>query len=76
MITSNVSALPEVAGDAALLIDPRDEAEIASAIALLARDEDLRADLIARGHERVKRFSWTRSAELTLEAYERAVTST
>ena len=76
VITSNVSALPEVAGDAALLIDPRDEAEIASAIALLARDEDLRADLIARGHERVKRFSWTRSAELTLEAYERAVTST
>jgi len=76
VITSNVSALPEVAGDAALLVDPRDEDEIAGAIARLARDEDLRESLIARGHERVKRFSWTRTAELTLEAYERAVTST
>ena len=76
VITSNVSALPEVAGDAALLVDPRDEAAIASAIANLTRDEDLRTRLIARGHERVERFSWTRTARLTLEAYERAVSMT
>lgn len=76
VITSNVSALPEVAGNAALLVDPRDEGAIASAIANLALDEDLRARMIARGHERVGHFSWTRTAELTLEAYERAVTST
>jgi glycosyltransferase involved in cell wall biosynthesis len=69
---SNASSLPEVAGDAALLFDPHDEAAIASAISRLLGDETLRARLQARGLARVRRFTWERTAQLTLESYARA----
>lgn len=73
VITSKVSALPEVAGNAALLVDPTSEAEIAGAIAQLLSDAQLRARLIAAGRERLAQFDWRRTAELTVAAYERAV---
>ncbi len=73
VITSNVSSLPEVAGDAALLVDPLDEAAIADALKRLAHDSALRADLSTRGLERAKKFSWRQSAEQTMETYRRAL---
>lgn len=73
VITSKVSALPEVTGNAALLVDPTSEAEIAGAIAQLLSDAQLRARLIAAGRERLRLFDWRRTAELTVAAYERAV---
>jgi glycosyltransferase involved in cell wall biosynthesis len=69
---SNASSLPEVAGDAALLFDPHDQAAIASAISRLLGDETLRARLQARGLARVRRFTWQRTAQLTLDSYARA----
>jgi glycosyltransferase involved in cell wall biosynthesis len=69
VITSNVSSLPEVVGDAALLIDPMDAGAIADAMARVLGDTALRADLIRRGHERVKTFSWERSVARVHEIY-------
>ncbi|HEV3035772.1 MAG TPA: glycosyltransferase family 1 protein [Solirubrobacteraceae bacterium] len=70
---SNASSLPEVAGDAALLFDPHDEAAIASAISRLLGDESLRARLQALGSAQAQRFTWERTARLTLESYARAL---
>jgi glycosyltransferase involved in cell wall biosynthesis len=70
---SNASSLPEVAGDAALLFDPSDESAIAAALARLLGDQALREDLRARGLERAGRFTWERTASLTLESYARAL---
>ena len=70
---SNTSSLPEVAGDAALLFDPRSEVEIAAAIDRLLTD---RAEAQRRrelGVERARQFSWERTARLTLESYRRAL---
>jgi len=69
VITSNVSSLPEVVGDAALLIDPLDERSIADAMYRVLTEPALAADLVRRGHERVKAFSWQRSASRTHEIY-------
>jgi glycosyltransferase involved in cell wall biosynthesis len=69
VITSNVSSLPEVVGDAALLIDPLDAGAIADAMAQVLTDQALRASLIARGHERVKAFSWARSVGRVRQVY-------
>jgi glycosyltransferase involved in cell wall biosynthesis len=57
VITSNTSSLPEVAGDAALLVDPYDPADIAAAIRRVDAEAGLRNDLAARGRERAKLFS-------------------
>jgi glycosyltransferase involved in cell wall biosynthesis len=65
---ANVSSLPEVAGDAALLFDPRDPAAIASALQRLLTDDLLRARLRARGLKRCAEFTWERSAGGVLEA--------
>jgi glycosyltransferase involved in cell wall biosynthesis len=70
---SNASSLPEVAGDAALLFDPHDLAQLSEAIERLLDDSELRAKLIARGHERVKHFTWERTARGTLDSYARAL---
>jgi glycosyltransferase involved in cell wall biosynthesis len=69
VITSNVSSLPEVVGDAAILIDPMDAGAIASAMAQVLGDPKLRDDLIRRGRERVKAFSWTRSVARVRQVY-------
>lgn len=70
VITSNVSSLPEVTGDAALLVDPRSEAELAAAILRLAGDRDLCATLRERGMRRAGLFSWQRTAAETWAVYE------
>ena len=61
VVTSNVSSLPEVAGGAALLVDPHDTDAIADGIRRAVNDEDVRADLIARGLARARQFSWAQS---------------
>jgi glycosyltransferase involved in cell wall biosynthesis len=73
VITSNISSLPEVVGDAALLIDPMDAAAIADAMARVLGDAALREQLICKGRERVKHFSWTRSVARTREIYAEVV---
>ena len=69
VITSNVSSLPEVVGDAALLIDPMDPTSIADGLARVLCDADLRADLVRRGQARARAFSWERSAARVHEVY-------
>lgn len=69
VITSNVSSLPEVVGDAALLVDPYDTGAIADALERVLSDEALRRDLIARGHARASGFSWERSVRRIREIY-------
>jgi glycosyltransferase involved in cell wall biosynthesis len=70
---SDASSLPEVAGDAALLFDPRDEVAIATALQRLLGDPALVETLRARGLERARAFTWERTARLTLESYARAL---
>jgi glycosyltransferase involved in cell wall biosynthesis len=69
VVTSNVSSLPEVAGGAALLVDPHDTNAIAHGICRTVSDEALRADLIARGLERARSFSWAQSVRKIHEIY-------
>ena len=58
VITSNVSALPEIAGDAAVLVDPRSETELRDALRRLLEDPVLRAELARRGRRRAEQFRW------------------
>lgn len=69
---SNASAVPEVAGDAALLFDPTRTDEIADAVSRLLVDDGLRAELGERGRRRAAEFTWRRAAEETLASFERA----
>jgi len=70
---SNVSSLPEVAGDAALLFDPRDVRSMADAIAQGLTNAALRADLRARGLARAARLTWEQAARHTRQLYEAAI---
>jgi glycosyltransferase involved in cell wall biosynthesis len=72
---SNASSLPEVAGDAALLFDPRARPEIAAALLRLLDDEPLRQRLCARGRQRAALFTWERTAAATLASYARVLGS-
>lgn len=69
---SNVSAMPEVAGEAARYFDPQDAEQIAAAVLELLKDGALAARLVTAGYARAETFSWARTAELTLESYARA----
>jgi O-antigen biosynthesis alpha-1,2-mannosyltransferase len=69
VLTSNVSALPEVSGEAALLIDPADSASIAEGLRKLAQNETLRAELIEKGLKRSEEFAWDQAAEQTWKVY-------
>lgn len=70
VITSNVSSLPEVAGDAAILIDPLNVEELANAIDRVLSDKNLREDLINKGFKRISEFSWEKAAQKTLSVFE------
>jgi glycosyltransferase involved in cell wall biosynthesis len=70
---SNRTALPEVAGDAAILFDPDDEEAVTAALARLLRDEALRRELAARGLARAALFTWEATAEATVASYRRAL---
>ncbi len=70
VVTSNVSSLPEVMGDAALFVDPYDADAIADGIRRVIIDPALRADLRARGLARAREFSWERSVRRVREIYD------
>ncbi|TAJ08945.1 MAG: glycosyltransferase family 1 protein [Nitrospirae bacterium] len=69
VITSNSTSLPEVAGDAALLVDPENVEALGDALQRMVEDAALQATLRAKGFERVKGFTWDRSARLTMNLY-------
>ncbi|MEZ5356744.1 MAG: glycosyltransferase family 1 protein [Bryobacteraceae bacterium] len=69
VVTSNVSSLPEVVGEAAMLVSPDNVFEIARGIKDVLLSETLRQDLILRGYEQVRRFSWDRTARQVLDTY-------
>jgi len=73
VLTSNVSSLPEVLGQAALLVNPENVFDIARGIRQVLTDDTLRQELIQRGYEQVQRYSWKRSAEQVLQVYESVV---
>lgn len=72
VITSNTGSLPEVAGDAAYLVDPRDTEAIAEALLRIAEDPATRANLRERGLQRAACFTWKSTAQQTLQSYARA----
>ncbi|MCC6527926.1 MAG: glycosyltransferase family 4 protein [Polyangiaceae bacterium] len=69
VVCSNLTSLPEVAGDAALSCDPRDEAALAAAVRRVVDDAELRRDLARRGLARAARFSWLGTARATVAVY-------
>ena len=69
VIASNRAAVPEVAGDAAWLVDPLDTEELADAMVALTRDAERRAELSRRGLERAARFTWGEAVEKTWQVY-------
>ncbi len=69
VITSNTSSMPEVAGDAAKIIDPFKPEEITEALITLVDNNELRDNLVAKGLERARKFSWKAMAESVLEIY-------
>ncbi len=71
VICSNTSSLPEVVGDAALLVNPRDVGALAAAIERVITDAALRAEMHARGLANAARFSWEQAARETIAVYER-----
>lgn len=75
VITSNVSSMPEVAQDAALLIDPFSIDSIADAMLYIYKDEDMRNELIAKGRKRRLDFSWDKTADALWECMARTVNS-
>lgn len=70
VLTSNTSAMPEVAGDAAVLVDPLDTAAIAQGLSRLAADSALRAHLIQAGFARAREFTWEKSVDATWQVYQ------
>ena len=72
VVTSNVSSLPEVVGNAAIQVNPENVFEIARGIRDALLDEELRAYLIREGPEHARRFSWERTAKEVLEIYQEA----
>jgi glycosyltransferase involved in cell wall biosynthesis len=73
VVCSDRAALPEVVGDAALLVDPQDAGAIAGALARVLDDDQLRQTLRARGLARAARFTWERTAQATARVYEQAL---
>jgi glycosyltransferase involved in cell wall biosynthesis len=69
VVTSDRSALPEVAGDAALLVDPGDTDALHKALNDLTINRDLRQGLIRRGIERARTFTWEKAVRETWEVY-------
>ncbi|MDQ3702685.1 MAG: glycosyltransferase family 4 protein, partial [Chloroflexota bacterium] len=73
VIAADRASIPEVAGSAAILIDPEDPDALAGAMARVADDAILRAELRRRGHARALEFSWERAARETLDVFEEAL---
>ena len=71
VITSHTTSMPEVAGDAALLVNPHSVEEICAAMTRLAEDETLRQELITKGREQRQKFSWDRTADALWQTIEK-----
>ncbi len=69
VLTSNVSSLPEIAGDAALTVDPRDDAALRAGLERLLEDSPWRAAAVQRGIMRAREYPWSRCIDATVEAY-------
>lgn len=69
VVASNTSSLPEITGDAAILIDPNDPNNLAEAIWEVINNSQMRQKLIQKGKERAKQYSWQQNARETLKAY-------
>ena len=74
-ITSNVTSMPEVAGDAAILTDPFSFESISNAMVQIATDEKLRTSLIEKGRQRRQLYSWQKSADRLWDVILKAVQS-
>ena len=72
VITSNVTGCPEIAGNAAILVNPRSVDEISQAMVKIAKNKDLRKQLIESGLKRAGEFSWEESAQKHLEVFEQS----
>jgi glycosyltransferase involved in cell wall biosynthesis len=72
VLTSNTTSLPEVAGDAALLVDPTSAHELTAGLTLLMTDVQLREKYVAAGHRRLELFTWERCVKVHANAFERA----
>jgi glycosyltransferase involved in cell wall biosynthesis len=73
VVAANAASLPEVVGDAGLLVDPRSPEAIAEAIAQVLEDPALASDLRERGFQRARAFTWEQNALRTLEVYHRVL---
>ena len=69
VITSNVYSLPEVAGDAAVLVDPQDTNQLAEAVEMICRDESFAGQLVEKGQQRATAFDWKDCAARVLDVY-------
>ena len=71
VVTADNSCMPELVGDAAILIDARDTEGLAEAMGQVISDQELRDSLIEQGLARARRFTWPQAAQKLLEAYNR-----
>jgi glycosyltransferase involved in cell wall biosynthesis len=69
VITSNTTSLPEIAGDAAILINPEDVDELSANLVLVSTNKKIREQMITKGLQRAKTFTWKRAADLTFDLY-------
>jgi glycosyltransferase involved in cell wall biosynthesis len=72
-LLSDTGSLPEIGGNAALYFDPTDKASLTATIEQILSEERLKRDLIARGRERAKLFSWEKTAAMTKKVYEAVI---
>ena len=70
VISSNLSAMPEVLGDAAMLVDPRNYEEVSNAMYFLLNNQSMSRQLSELGQEQAAKYTWDRTADLTYAAYE------
>lgn len=73
VITSNISSMPEVGGDAAIYVKPEDVEDITKKFKMVVEDKDLRKEMISKGFEQAKKFTWEKCARETAELYRRLV---
>jgi len=73
VVTSNTTAMPEVAGDSAILVDPLDQDEITGAFHRILSDNALSASLVGKGLSRANEFTWQKTALETIKVYEKAL---
>ena len=73
VITSSVSSLPEIAGDACIIVDPEDYQKMSDSMLELLQDDDLRSSLINKGIDRAAQFSWGRCANETAKVCTRVL---